>query len=68
MWLEWDESDKSERRGKGRGCYSILDFFFLDQRMDYFENASFLDNYLDILLVEIVLRNCLMKRIDDRRD
>ena len=27
MWLEWDESDKSERRGKGRGCYSILDFF-----------------------------------------
>lgn len=65
MWLEWDESDKSERRGKGRGCYSILDFF---SSMDYFENASFLNNYLDILLVEIVLRNCLMKRIDDRRD
>lgn len=67
MWLEWDESDKSERREKGR---LLLDFgfFFLDQRIDYFENASFLNNYLDILLVEIVLRNCLMKRIDDRRD
>lgn len=48
----------------------LLDFgfFFFDQRMDYFENASFLNNYLNILLVEIVLRNCLMKRIDDRRD